>query len=156
MNMRMSKVLSLFVVMVCTFCIAGAGLAGEIKNPITGADRNSIGTQSSIFRPINLADSHGDLTLITGWTADAGQVDAVASKRVGQLDLQPDVLKVLTVLERRIGDRRLIEEARYKLAGMSEKRLRLAVSLSERVADHGSPAETHIAFLLLTTLIVFS
>ena len=154
--MRRNKVSSFFVVMICTFCVAEAGLAGEIKNPITGADRNSIRTQSNIFRRINLADSHGDITLITGWTADAGQIDTVASKRVGLLDLHPDVFKVLAVLEHRIGDRRLLEEARYKLAGMSESRLQLAVSLSERVADHGSLAETHIAFLLLTTLIVFS
>lgn len=150
--MRRTRMLSLFAAIVFTFCFAETGLAGETKTAITSADANSMQTQSSGFRRINLAETHGhDLKVMTEWPADA-----VTSERGGLVDGRPDVLKVLAVFERRTGDHRLIEKARYKLAGMSESRLRLAVSLSERLADNGSRAENKIAFLLLTTLIVFS
>jgi hypothetical protein len=69
---------------------------------------------------------------------------------------RPGFEKVLAVLEHRTGDTRLLDKAKDKLAGMSERRLRLAVSLSERADERNISPEHDIAFLLLATLIIFS
>ncbi len=151
--MRKSKMFSLFVAMICTFCFAGTGLAVEIEKTTAGADETSIKTQPHGFQRVDLSDTGGsELAVMTGRTADAGP----SSEQVGPTDLREDIFKVLAVLGHRTGDKRLLEKAKYKLTGMSESRLRLAVSLSERADDNGPRAETDIAFLLLTALIVFS
>jgi hypothetical protein len=63
---------------------------------------------------------------------------------------------VLSVLEKRVGDQRLLGKIRDKLPTLSEDRLRMIASLSERVAVDDHSAKTDIAFLLLTALIIFS
>lgn len=133
--MRTRIVVALFVAMVCTFCFARDGLAGKTANSAVLSQENPAWADVRDFRPMISISSHGDTGVMIG---------------------RSDIFKVLTVLGDRIEDPRLLKEARYKLIGMSERRLQLAVSLSERVADDASRAETHIAFLLLTTLIVFS
>jgi hypothetical protein len=65
------------------------------------------------------------------------------------------MFKVLSVIGRHTGDPELLEKVKCKLSTMSDSRLRLAVSLSERASD-GQGVRTDIAFFLLSTLIVFS
>lgn len=77
-------------------------------------------------------------------------------EQIGPAGLRPDVSTVLAALEHRTGDKRLLEKAGHKLTGMSERRLRLAVSLSVHADDKSTGVENDIAFLLLATLIVFS
>lgn len=67
-----------------------------------------------------------------------------------------DMLKVLSVLEKRINDRELIEKVRHKLPEMSEKRLRMIASLSNRMEGSRQEPEHNVAFLLIATLIIFS
>jgi hypothetical protein len=66
------------------------------------------------------------------------------------------MFKVLSVIGLHTGDRKLLEKVKYKLSTMSHDRLRLAVSLSERLSDDSRGVRRDIAFFLLTTLIVFS
>lgn len=151
--MKRSKMFSLFVAMTCTFFFAGACLAVETRKTTAGAEETSIRTQPSGFQRVHLSDTRGSgLTVMTGRTIDTGQ----ASEQIGPTDLRPDIFRVLAVLEHRTGDRRLLEKTKYKLTGMSETRLRLAISLSVRADDKSTGAETDIAFLLLAILIVFS
>lgn len=72
------------------------------------------------------------------------------------VDHSSEMFQVLTVIEKRVGDETLLKKIADKLPAMSDDRLQMIASLSERIAaeDHG--AKTDIAFLLLTTLIVFS
>ena len=150
--MRRNKMSSLFAAIVCTFCIATAARGAEMKKPVAPADGASFKNHASGFHETALSDVRGSaFTVITGSSAGTA-----ASERIRLTGLGPDIFKVLSVLERRTGDQRLLEKARYKLVEMSERRIRLAASLSERIIDEGPGAETDIAFLLLTTLIVFS
>lgn len=148
---------SLFAAMVCTFCVVTAALGAEMKKPVAPADGAAFKNRSSGFQGPALSDKRGgDLTVMRGPAASTVPGNAATSERISLTGLGPDIFKVLSVLERRTGDQRLLEKARYKLVGMSERRIRLAASLSERIIDEGPGAETDIAFLLLTTLIVFS
>ncbi|HXX56430.1 MAG TPA: hypothetical protein VEI96_00350 [Thermodesulfovibrionales bacterium] len=64
--------------------------------------------------------------------------------------------KILPVLESRVGDQKLLERAKDKLALMDEAEIRLIASLCERISlDRGTP-DADIAFLLVTALIVLS
>jgi hypothetical protein len=66
------------------------------------------------------------------------------------------MFKVISVLEKRIHDRELIEKVKHKLPALNEKRLKMLVSLSDRMAASASEPEDNIAFLLIATLIIFS
>lgn len=67
-----------------------------------------------------------------------------------------DISKLLLVLEKKTGDKRLIEKAKGKLSTLSEGEIRLISSLCERISRDSHSAGADIAFLLITTLIVFS
>ena len=64
-----------------------------------------------------------------------------------------DVLKILSVLENRIGDQQLLEKTKGKLFMLGEKQTRLIASLSDRVTQEGNTTGSEIAFLLMTALI---
>jgi hypothetical protein len=158
MHMIRNKMSSLFAAMVCTFCLATVAFGAEVKKP----DGALAGVASPThrapgFHETALSDNLiGDLMVLGGPPANAVSGNAAVSRRIRLTGLGPDIFKVLSVLERRTGNQGLIEKARYKLVGMSERRIRLAARLSERIIDEGPGAKTDIAFLLLTTLIVFS
>jgi hypothetical protein len=67
-----------------------------------------------------------------------------------------DVDGIIRVLERRIGSRRLPEEAKEKLERMPEKDLRLVALLCERLATANAGAGADLAFLLAAVLLVLS
>jgi len=67
-----------------------------------------------------------------------------------------DRFKVLSVLENRMGDRKLIEKAEKKLLTLSGKKTHLIATLSERIANSEDTPGTDIAFLLIIALIVLS
>lgn len=66
------------------------------------------------------------------------------------------ILKVISLLEKKTDDPKVIERLRHKLAALGEKRLQMVSSLSDRILDHRHEAEADVAFLLVTALIVFS
>ncbi len=66
------------------------------------------------------------------------------------------LIRIVSVLENRMPSHKLSEKARAKLLTLSDRQVRIAASLAERIAedDHAAVAET--AFLLLTVLIILS
>lgn len=67
-----------------------------------------------------------------------------------------DISKILSVLEKKTGDQKLGEKAKDKLPILSGEEIRLISSLCERISQDSYSAGADIAFLLITTLIIFS
>ncbi len=69
---------------------------------------------------------------------------------------EAEIRKVLAVLENRIEGKKFTEKAKDKLLILSDRQIRLIISLSEVIVQ-GDPAPVaDIAFLLMTVLIIFS
>lgn len=67
-----------------------------------------------------------------------------------------EMVKILSMLEERADDERLIEKAKQKLATMKERDLRLMASLCDRIESRGNDAGADIAFLMTAMLVVLS
>jgi hypothetical protein len=67
-----------------------------------------------------------------------------------------DLRKVLLVVEHRTKDEKVLEKMRNKLTAMSDRELRLAVSLCERIARDDESAGSDIAFSIVMALVVLS
>jgi hypothetical protein len=65
-----------------------------------------------------------------------------------------DVLKILSILERKLGNQEVSERVKEKLFTMNHQQTRLIASLSEFIANHGETVGADIAFLLITALII--
>jgi hypothetical protein len=70
--------------------------------------------------------------------------------------LSPVSMKVVSALEARVGDRQLLEKIRKKLAGLSNEDLKLIASLCAGIPAEGRTAQSDIAFLLATALVILS
>ncbi|MGC2061777.1 MAG: hypothetical protein WA610_02285 [Thermodesulfovibrionales bacterium] len=68
----------------------------------------------------------------------------------------PRILRVLSLIETKTDDQKVLKQIRHKLTNMGEERLGMITSLSERIISKGQEAESEVAFLLLTALIIFS
>jgi hypothetical protein len=68
-------------------------------------------------------------------------------------DRRANVLKILLVLEDKMGDQQLLERAKDKLFTLSEGQIRLIASLCDRVVKEGNKTAGDISFLLITVLI---
>lgn len=132
--MRANKILLFFIAVICSF--GAAGFTGDAR----GAATSRVGT-----------------ALIVHDTAvSPSGIHAISGARNDQEERASEVFKILSVLEGRIEDPKLIQKVKDKLSILREDRLRMVVSLSERIADGDRGVETDIAFFLLTTLIIFS
>jgi hypothetical protein len=67
-----------------------------------------------------------------------------------------DLEQVLSVVEHRTKDGRVVAKLREKLSAMSGRDLRLAVSLCDRIARNDDSAGADIAFSLVMALVVLS
>lgn len=67
-----------------------------------------------------------------------------------------DPYKILEVLEKKMGGKKLSEKAREKLFSMPQNQTRLIISLCERISDEGRSAGVDIAYLLVIALILLS
>jgi hypothetical protein len=67
-----------------------------------------------------------------------------------------ELRKVLSVVEHRTKNEKVREKMRDKLSAMSDRQLRLAASLCERIARDNDSARSDIAFSIVTALIVLS
>jgi len=72
------------------------------------------------------------------------------------LHRRADVIKILSVLENRAEDKKILEKAKDKLFNLSDRQFSLVASLSERIAKEGNKVGTEMAFLLITVLITLS
>lgn len=71
-------------------------------------------------------------------------------------DTAGDRQQVLAVIASRTHNEKILEKFKDKLEVLSSRKLRLAVSLCDRVARHDDTAGADIAFSLLTVLVVLS
>ena len=67
-----------------------------------------------------------------------------------------ELRKVLSVVEHRTKDEKVRGKMRDKLSAMSDRQLRLAASLCERIARDDDSARSDIAFSIVAALIVLS
>lgn len=68
----------------------------------------------------------------------------------------PRVLRVISLIEKKTDNQKVLAQIHHKLTNIGEERLRMISSLSERITSKGQEAESEVAFLLLTALIIFS
>lgn len=67
-----------------------------------------------------------------------------------------DLRQVLSVVEHRTKDGKVLERMRDKLSTLGDRELRLAASLCERISRNDDTARADIAFSIVTALIVLS
>ncbi len=67
-----------------------------------------------------------------------------------------DVIKVLRVLEKKIGNQKSLEKAKEKLLTLKDSEFFLVSSLSEQIGKEGDKPGVDIAILLITALIILS
>ncbi len=73
-----------------------------------------------------------------------------------QMHRETDVMGILSVLEKRIGDQKLLEKAKGKLITLRNPEFDLITSLSGQIKKEGERPGVEIAFLLITALIILS
>jgi hypothetical protein len=67
-----------------------------------------------------------------------------------------DMTRILSVLEKKVADQKMLERAREKLFALQEPQFSLIASLSKQTVKEGDQPGVDIAFLLITILIVLS
>ena len=67
-----------------------------------------------------------------------------------------DPYKIIEVLEKKMGGKKMSEKAREKLFTLTQDQTRLIISLCERISDDGRSAGADIAYLLVIALILLS
>lgn len=67
-----------------------------------------------------------------------------------------EYLKIQWVLEKNIADKSIVKKMTNKLTALNDKQIKLICSLCDRISSDSHSACADVAFLLLTTLIVFS
>lgn len=90
------------------------------------------------------------------FAADTSRKYQIVAGSDDKVYLKDDISKILSVLEKKTGDQKLVEKAKDKLFTLSEGKIRLISSLCERISHDSYSADADIAFLLITTLIIFS
>jgi len=70
--------------------------------------------------------------------------------------LNLEMLKILPVLEEKIGDKNLLKKSKEKILAMDSRELRLVAALCEKISEEKQTVSSDIAFLLVTALIVLS
>jgi hypothetical protein len=96
---------------------------------------------------------------LAGVSPAAGRYGTTARTlpRAGQeFDHRAALRKVLLVVEHRTKDEKVLEKMRDKLTAMSDRELRLAASLCERIARDDDSAGADFAFSIVMALIVLS
>jgi hypothetical protein len=66
------------------------------------------------------------------------------------------ISKILSVLEIRSSDQKIIDKAAEKLSAMNKRDIQLISSLCDRISADGGTAGADIAFSLITAMIVLS
>ncbi len=150
--MKIIRTAALSVAVVVFLALAGAcpaaGQAAMTGGPAHAADQLSFGLQT----PGPFAVYPERLTIRGARNISTEQT----AHQLSLLERRSDMFKVLSVLEKRIGDRDLIKKVSHKLPELSEKRLKMIASLSDRMEGSRRDPENNIAFLLIATLIIFS
>jgi hypothetical protein len=102
-----------------------------------------------IIGPITLCLPSAAMAVSSSYRLKANNSDLINKQK-------DDYSNILSVLEKKIGDRELIEKARGKLSTLSDGEIRLISSLCDRITHDSHSADADVAFLLIATLIIFS
>lgn len=94
--------------------------------------------------------------LLTSWSPAHGAETAQKQAITPGPALNLEMLKILPVLEEKIGDKNLLKKSKEKILAMDSRELRLVAALCERISDEKQTVSSDIAFLLVTALIVLS
>lgn len=73
-----------------------------------------------------------------------------------QMHRETDVMKIVSVLEMKVEDQKLLEKAKGKISTLREPEFSLITSLSEQIVKEEGRPGVDIAFLLLIALIILS
>ncbi len=65
-----------------------------------------------------------------------------------------DAAKILSILQRKLGNREVTDSVKERLLTMDLQQTRLIASLSEFMSNHSETVGADIAFLLITALII--
>jgi hypothetical protein len=73
-----------------------------------------------------------------------------------QMHRETDVMKIVSVLEMKVENQKLLEKAKEKISTLREPEFSLITSLSDQIVKEGGRPGADIAFLLLIALIILS
>ena len=97
------------------------------------------------------------IILICSASIASASVDYTGSySPIDEIHKKSDVSRVISVLKTRTDDQKLLDKAREKLSEMDNKKLRLLVSLCDRIRIEGDSTGADIAFYLVTTMLILS
>lgn len=151
--MRAKKISFFLVMIVCFFGITDFAFARSTidltrtRNITVKCDEDA-----RIIRRDELALNSGIHYMVSGLS----MTHKVSGTRNAPLARSSEMIKILSVIEKRVENEALLKKIADKLTDMSNDRFQTIASLSERIAAEEHGTKTDIAFLLLTTLIVFS
>lgn len=155
-EMKASGILQFFLIVLCVFFAANNAFAGY-TNWKYGADKGGVAVSTGSEVPaVAGQDMTGQGAVKWDMTPRLSLIHAGPRYEYSLLDHSAEMFKVLSALRTRVKDERLFKKIAEKLPTLSDERLRIAVSLSDRMSTGGHSVKKDFAFLLLTTLIVFS
>ena len=99
------------------------------------------------------------ITLLLIWNASgafASPIDVAAKARHAEFSSRNEIPKIMSVLESRTPDKKVLEKAADKMSDMNERNLRLMSSLCDRISATAGTSAADLAYSLLTALIVLS
>ena len=151
--MRANKILLFFVMIVCFFGITDFVFARSTID-LTGTRNITVrgDGDARISRRVARAVNPGINDMASGLSI----AHKVSGTRNAPIARSPEMIKILSVIEKRVENKALLKKIADKLTVISDDRLQTIASLSEQIDAEEHGAKTDIAFLLLTTLIVFS
>jgi hypothetical protein len=153
--MRAKTILFFFVVILCSFFIAGAAFAKNEKEASTVFYKGVAPVKTDGYLEMKAdvpSDDSGILDLLPSLSVS----HSPSAGRYRLLDTSAETFKILSFMEKRVTDRKLLQKIRDKLPTLGKDRLRMLAFLSEEVAADDRTAKTDIAFLIATTVIIFS
>jgi hypothetical protein len=150
-----AKTMFFLVVILCSFFIASAAFAKNEKEASTVSYKAVAHVKTGGYLEMKSDVPSGDpgtLDRLPGLSI----AHSPSANRYHLLNTSSETFKILSFMERRVTDRKLIEKIRDKLPTLGKDRLRMLAFLSEEVAADDGSAKTDIAFLIATTVIIFS
>ena len=150
--MRVKRFLLFFTTIVCSFCVAAAVFAGDRADAFTDTEQYL----SAGITLTALHDGSADHSAAGGAAPALSGPRSAPERRYSLIDRSSEMFLVLSVVEKRVGNEKLLKRIRDKLPELSDDRLQMIASFSEKIDADDHSVQTDIAFLILTTLIIFS
>jgi len=154
--MRVKRFLLFFTTIVCSFCVAAAVFAGDRADAFTDTEQYRSIDKAAGITLTALHDGSADHSAAGGAAPALSGPRSAPERRYSLIDRSSEMFLVLSVVEKRVGNEKLLKRIRDKLPELSDDRLQMIASFSEKIDADDHSVQTDIAFLILTTLIIFS